>query len=73
MTPPDSRSGVVDQEEWVYVSDNNPWGEPHGTRPFHRDGCSYRSMPEMNPDNWSRVPKADALADGRDPCGRCNP
>jgi hypothetical protein len=36
----------------VWVSVENPWGEPHGIRPFHGEKCSYRQVPAQA-DYWN--------------------
>lgn len=53
----------------VWVSVDNPWGEPHGTRPFHREGCSHIRDLKY----WKAMPKAKAERQGREPCTRCKP
>jgi hypothetical protein len=57
----------------VWVSIDNPWGEPHGIRPYHREGCPYMTMPGMDPAYWQPMPKATAQAQEREPCTRCKP
>jgi hypothetical protein len=64
---------AMEQDGMVWVSIDNPWGDAHGKpRPYHREGCSFMSVPAMD-NYWHPVPMASAQADGREPCSRCRP
>lgn len=58
----------------VWVSVDNPWGEPHGTRPYHQKECSYLEASDLGPGGyWKPMSKAKAESQDRKPCGRCRP
>jgi len=57
----------------VVAATKNPT-QPHGRRPYHRPQCFYVTKEGVVEENWTEYPScAEAQADLRRPCGRCNP